>query len=234
MIPRKPAVLALVLCPAILVSSATASNLIVNGDFQTGNLSGWTSFVTSNGNLGSSPGLPAVSSFFVTTAASSDAAEFQVGQRFFTNLQDKQGGGISQSFDSPAGVYVFSANIAAYNANNLGNGSPGAFSLLVDGTTAASYDFATLGLIQSGQTLRTSLLGTLTLSAGTHNLQVLITRTALNSSSPPNITPFQYIDDISVSPVPEPGSVALLSVGSISGLYFFRVMPRRNRWQGQA
>src|SRR5512146_1121789 len=95
--------------------SATATNLIVNGDFESGGLSGWTIFTTPNGDLGSYAGLPQVSLFDVAgNGSSSTAAMFQVGEAvWIAPVHTDQGGGIFQSFNSPAGLYSFHASIAA-------------------------------------------------------------------------------------------------------------------------
>ena len=118
------------LCP---VGQANA-NLITNGDFQTGNFTGWTFFTTTNGTIGT----PAVVSFDVTGGGASLAAQFNAGEVAFTGLQE--GGGIEQTFLSGAGATTISADIAS-NLDSLNNGDFGTFSLLLDGITVDSHSF---------------------------------------------------------------------------------------------
>src|SRR5215469_11867190 len=70
------------------------SNLISNGNFATGDLTGWTPFVTANGTNGS--GLPVVVSFDTTGTGASNSAQFNVGEADFP-VGVQQGGGISQT-----------------------------------------------------------------------------------------------------------------------------------------
>src|SRR5579872_1663773 len=106
---------------AITVICATATicraQIIYNGDFETGDLSGWTTFSTPNGSLGPS-GLPAVTQFDVPGMGTlSDAAQFQVGEVAYNQAtgHTAQGGGIYQTFNVSAGQYIISADFAAYS-----------------------------------------------------------------------------------------------------------------------
>src|SRR5208337_5169701 len=123
---------AIAACSSIL---AFSQNLLSNGSFETGNLSGWTTFVTTNGNLGSAYGLPNVVSFDVAgTGTPVPAAQFQVGEVVF-NQQTLEGGGIDQSFNCAAGTYNISVQVAATNMLTLTNFQAGIFSLMMDGKT---------------------------------------------------------------------------------------------------
>jgi hypothetical protein len=63
------------------------SHLIINGDFGTGNFTGWTLTTTSaNGTFGPSPPFLQVTSFNVTGSGATNAAQFQVGEVIFTGV----------------------------------------------------------------------------------------------------------------------------------------------------
>jgi hypothetical protein len=177
-----------------------AQNLLLNGNFETGNLSDWTTFLTANGDLGAGSGLPNVVSFDVAgTGTATDAAQFMAGEATFDGIS--QGGGIYQSFSCSAGQYVVSADVAAYNPYHLANNFAGTFSILIDGNSMSS---TRLNLINTGQTLRGTLDTTLSLGEGSHVFTLEITRPALSGGSTYGLTPLEYVDDLSVVQVPEP------------------------------
>jgi hypothetical protein len=207
-------------------TSSLADSLLLNGDFETGNLSGWTTFVTPNGVLSPAwvPELPDVSLFDVSgTGTPSLAAKFQVGEAnyVYPNPHSFEGGGIFQTFESSGGPLTFSVNVAAYNPNNSpgsgANRAPGVFSLLVDGVTLDSRNLYDVngGDIQAQEIIRSSLSATTVLDAGTHELRLLITRDALANGYTWPATPYGYLDDIQVTPVPEPSTHALVALGTV-------------------
>ena len=51
-VATRPARLACWSALTLVVGSWAATNLVTNGDFQSGDLSGWTAFVTTNGTIG--------------------------------------------------------------------------------------------------------------------------------------------------------------------------------------
>jgi hypothetical protein len=64
--------------------------------------------------------------------------------------------------------------------------------VFVDGIEVATHDF---GFINGGSTERVSLTGTTTVTAGTHDIVINISRTFAQSSD----TPLQYIDNVVLS-----------------------------------
>jgi hypothetical protein len=201
----------------VLCSTASATSILVNGDFQTGTLTGWTVFTTPNGTNG--VGLPEVVPFDTSGTGASAAAHFNVGANIFDGTQ--QGGGLSQTVTvAIPGLYTFSANIASQDdANGQINSAAGLFSILIDGALATSVN---LGPFSSPlQILRGTLTGSTTLSAGQHTFAIEITRPFVSLSS---ATPDQYVDNLTlnvpVTPVvPEPTTWLLLGSGLL-GIVF--------------
>jgi hypothetical protein len=195
----------------LLMIPVPASAGLINGDFETGDLTGWTTFVTLHGGLGSEP--PAVVLFDTNgDGIASNAARFQVGQ-VSGNIgggAPQEGGGVLQSFVTGAGELLISVDIAAEGASNA---SAGLFSLLFDHVVVDTHDFGDIGL-SGGLTIERSTLSASTMvTAGSHEMEILMTRGAGIGG-----TPYQYLDDVIVSgsalsPVPEPSSITLLGVG---------------------
>src|ERR1017187_10567273 len=95
---------------ALALSVSAFGSIVFNGDFGTGDLTGWTVFTTANGSNGANP-LPDVVSFNTTGAGASNSAQFNVGEVSFTGIQ--AGGGLIQLVTLSAGEYNFFANIGA-------------------------------------------------------------------------------------------------------------------------
>ena len=187
-----------------LVPTANAA-IVTNGDFATGDFTGWTLFTTPNGSLGpSGSGLPAVTSFNVTGSGAQNAATFNVGEVVSNATQ--QGGGLTQTVTLPGGPISFSANIAVTAPLSF-NFEGGVFNVLLDGITEDTVDIGPIGL---GAVIRDTLSFTTTESTGAHALEILVTRPFINDS----ITPDQFITNIDIAAVvPEPASLALLAAG---------------------
>jgi hypothetical protein len=195
-------VLALAFAAAAFTAPAALAAVVSNGDFVTSDLTGWTTFTTANGALGD--GLPLVTPFDTTGAGASNAAEFNVGQAVFegSGNTDPQGGGISQSVTTGAGLFRISADTAAVNQNALSdNSSCGLFELMLDGSVVASHDY---GVCAPSATLRFTLAATgLALAAGSHEVRVRITRPFTSFAGSPFRpgSPLEYVDNVTLSPV---------------------------------
>ncbi|HEY5330981.1 MAG TPA: PEP-CTERM sorting domain-containing protein [Acidobacteriaceae bacterium] len=211
---RRRCVSAGLLAVACLLVKPALADTVTNGDFETGTLSGWTVFKTSDGSNGT--GLPSVVSFDTTGSGASDAAEFNVGE---VNFDGKpEGGGLSQTIAAPgSGLYTLMEDFAS--SDDVGdNSDAGTFSILIDGVTVATDS---LGFISSDQILRGSFNKTVTLTAGSHTFKTEITRVfqaGIGSTST------EYVDNISLTPqfpvsppsVPEPSSFVLLGSGLLA------------------
>jgi len=200
----------------VLLPLLANAAVITNGDFETGDLSGWTSFVTSNGVTS-----PRVSEFSVNGLTRTYAAQFQVGEDDFTSLPE--GGGISQMFNASQGVFNISAEIATLSPGEFPNGDAGAFSLILDGVVISTYNF---GFINPDEILRGKLNYSGMLTEGVHELVILVTRSYQAGSS----TPFQYVDNVQVQAaaeaIPEPATVALFAIGLFGVASFKRRFQR--------
>jgi len=129
-----------------------------------------------------------------------------------------EGGGLNQTFVLGApGVYSFFANIGSQDdADGQINGDAGTYSILIDGTTLASDDLG--GFLTVNQINLGTLSGLVSLSAGPHTLEVLITRDFTGGAT---ASPDEYVDNISLSAVPEPGTFGLVAL-AIFGVAFSR------------
>jgi hypothetical protein len=195
-----------------LASSPASANAIVNGNFQTGDLTGWSTYLYSGSStLGS--GLPAVVSFDTTGSGASLAAEFDVGNA--STCCATSGGGLTQTFTAAsAGVYEFHLDFASQNdATGQINGDPGTFSIIEDGNTIATQSPS--GFETQYEILRGNLDAFAFLTAGSHTIDVQVTR---NSAAGGVSTPTEFIDNVSVnaSAAPEPASAAFLAIGLLA------------------
>ncbi len=149
----------------VLLLSTTSKAMLVNGDFETGDLSGWTPYHTSiNGTIGT----PAVVLFDTNkNGSTSNAARFNVGR--VSGFGGNQGGGIKQSVSLEAGQYIFGALIAAVASQTVGNNDGGLFKMLLNGSQIDSHDF---GFISTANVKSSLLQSTETLTAGVYELGI--------------------------------------------------------------
>jgi PEP-CTERM motif len=193
--------LVLVALLAVFAAQAGATNLIQNGDFQSGDFSGWTIGTTSGGTWGQ--GFPVVTGW---PLGGMNAAEGEVGNVNVTGTQ--QGGTLSQIFTSGAGAATLSFDYAAMGDGVNQNADGGDFTLLLDGVVLNSID---VGTISPTQIINGVLSANANLTAGTHTLEIEVTRQYLSSFQD---TPYQYVTGVDVEgTVPEPGSLILMGSG---------------------
>jgi hypothetical protein len=171
----------------VAVASAVGANGIVNGDFETGSLSPWTTFTTANGTIGGGD----VASFDTTGTGASLAARFNVGEVVFSG--QNEGGGIYQNFSGAP--YTVSADVAAQAAPaHPGNADCGTFFLQLDGSTIASHAF---GTCPGSSVARWHFFVHVPNGvSGSHQLRILIERTF--TAGGPTSTPEEYVDNVRV------------------------------------
>ncbi len=187
---------------AVFAAQAGATNLIQNGSFQSGDFTDWTIGTTSGGTWGQ--GFPIVTGW--PLGGGLNAVEGEVGNVNPTGTQ--QGGTLTQTFTSGAGAATLSFMYAAMGDGTHTNADGGDFTLILDGTTLNSID---VGEITADQIISGTLSANATLTAGTHTLEIDVTRSFLTEFQN---TPYQYVTGVDVEgTVPEPGSLILMGSG---------------------
>jgi hypothetical protein len=204
------------LAGAIVLIAFSGTAQLINGNFATGDFTGWSLFNTPNGGTSVAQVVP----FDITgTGVPVNCAEFEVGETSggIGGGGLGQGAGIYQDVTLGSGPLDLSLDIAATSEGNNADG--GTFELLLNGATVASDP---LGGIGAGQTIRSSLNYSGSVSAGTY--QVAIEMLRGYGTEYPN-TPYQYLSNIELSgvPVPEPSSVAICGAGLLALLLFREV-----------
>lgn len=217
----------LLLLLPLLIARTTQAALLINGNFETGDFTGWTEFNTVGGGTPYGQEAGGTSVYQVTpfdTAGSgtpSYSAEFEVGEvsGVIGGGGLGQGAGIYQYVPLNVGQLNISVDIAATSSGN--NADAGTFELLLDGNVVASDP---LGGIGFNQTIRSTLDYSGTVSAGTHQIAIDIRRGY--GTEYPN-TPFEYLDNVNLSgtAVPEPSTACLLAMGG----FFFIHTTRKSR-----
>jgi len=202
---RKWVLLSIVLL-ALGLTSASASNLLVNDSFQSGDFTGWTLGTTANGDPGS--GFPIVTTW---PLGGSNAAKYEVGEVAFTGLFE--GATLSQNFSTPGGSTILSFLWSAQGDGIHTNSDGGMFELLLDGVVLAQYD---VGQIAADLTISSTLSDTLVVSPGTHTFEIQILR---RFATVPGNTPYQYVTAADVEgaapAVPEPSNLVLFGSGVV-------------------
>jgi len=186
-----------------------AHSAVINGDFSTGDFTGWTIFTDPNGTANGDPnsgGNPEVVLFDVSGGGSTLAAQFRVGQTEGTPIN--QGAGLFQSIETVPGELILSVDIALESFDN--NAQGGLFELSLNGSVVDSIDIQTVTV---GQIVRDSLTATVSVGAGSQELR-MSARRRFGAGS--DSTPAQYFDNVIASgsaiAIPEPSSAIALAV----------------------
>jgi len=171
---------------ALLFTERADANLLTNSAFQTGDLSGWTTYTTANGTIGSTPIAVELDN---TGLGSSRSVQFIVGQVVAVGALQR-GGGIFQNVFMPADDNLnFSMDIASAGTDVSGNADAGTVSLLFNGSSIAVHDF---GGIAMNAIERASFNVAIPVSAGNHEIRVEILRGFTTKDGTPRI----YLDNI--------------------------------------
>jgi sugar lactone lactonase YvrE len=202
---------------AMLLSSIdSAAVVLVNSDFETGNLSGWTSYTTNSDVMPtvdlfdtSHSGTP---SYCASFHAGNNQGNFSIG-----------GAGIFQDFFAPLqGNLTLGLDAAAYDPYLGPLGAAGVITVFFDHVAVASVDF---GSINGYETKYAHLTATIpSVAPGTHELRVQATKWGI----PVWYTAYQYVDNITVegTAVPEPSTWSLLALGAVALLGSLRLRRR--------
>lgn len=181
---------------------------LINGDFATGDLTGWTVFPNPDTGGINGPGLPDVVPFDTTGSGASNSARFQVGSG---------SGGITQDVELFGGLLNLSVDVAAENPATDPNGEGGIFELLLNGAVVDSF---ASGLIFGGAIERDTLTFSVSVGAGSNSIGLRITRPFINFAD----SPLQYATNFAISgpatqpntSVPEPDlGMALLTLAGL-------------------
>jgi hypothetical protein len=217
----KPSCLKCLLAALLLAKAATTHAQLVNGNFATGDLTGWTLYDTQGiGPIGfpsyGGTALAGVVQFDTAgTGMPANSAQFMVGEVAGGEVGGGglgQGIGFYQYVPLSAGVLSISANIASQCSSE--DGDYGTFLLLINGNVVDSVAF---GGVSEGTTLRSTLDFAQTITGGTDQVGIEIRRGG--GFEYPD-SPFEYVSDIqlSVTPVPEPSTTALCVTALLVGL----------------
>ena len=185
----------------LMLSVSTRAGLI-NGDFETGDLTGWTTFNTPNGGTALSDVV-----LFDTAGTGTPSYSYQmrVGEVSGTIGTGGvgEGAGIEQSVFLNAGTLNISVDIATTTTSLNADG--GTFELLLNGTVVDSYSFGAIDVPVERSTLNFSGI----VPSGMFVIGAVDARRGFGIGSPD--TPIQYIDnvDLTGTSVPEPSTVAL-------------------------
>jgi hypothetical protein len=186
--------------------SQAAAPVLVNGDFEAGASTAWSISTTANGRLG----VPAVVPVAAVGGISGQALRVNAGALEFDTAMALQGGDITQSFMlADGGAYHLSADIGVMGQWGL-NSEAGRFSLWLDGQLVADHAF---GDIDEGEFQFASLSHVGVLSAGAHSVAVQVSRAYVGDDSQ---TPFQFIDNVAITAVPEPSRLVLGLFGLVA------------------
>ncbi len=171
-------------------------------DFESGTLSDWRVFSTSNGTLGGK-GFPTISQCDLgNPGPTSYCLQVQVGQLHFAPAHAvQQGGGISLTTMTIAGLIQLSARVGAtyHSPDYKRNLNGGLFEWVVDDQVIADLD---VGPMEDGVTVQHHFIGTVPVAAGRHTIQLRVTRPFQSGAGKPS--PVQFIDDVVVELLSEP------------------------------
>jgi len=185
-----------------LLSPITASAQLHNGDFSTGDFTGWTLFDTANGGIGN----PAVVPFDTAgTGTLSNSAQFEVGQISgqIGGGTNPGGGGIFQNVTLGSGILNISLNAATQAGGGI-NADDGTFELILDGDVVDTWASGpNPGNVN--QIFRSTLSYSGEINAGVHEVEIEMVRGYGTESGD---TPYQYIDNVALEVIPEPSAYA--------------------------
>lgn len=211
------------------MAGTARAQILINGNFETGDFTGWTEFNTVGGSTPYGQEAGGTSVYQVVqfdtagTGTPSYAAEFEVGEvsGVIGGGGLGQGAGIYQDVTLNAGTLNISLDIAATSPAN--SADAGTFQLLLDGNVVASED---LGGIDVGQVIRSTLDYSGNITSGTHQIAIDM---RIGYGTEYGDTPFQYLDNVTLSgtAVPEPNAALLFALGGFIVIPIRAIAKRR-------
>lgn len=193
------------LAAALLMSTtASAANVLVNGDFETGDLTGWSPSIMSNGAYAAGP---SVVPYDVSGAGVSNAGYMIAGQHTYEPGEYiGSGGGFEQEVNLAAGMHTFSVDVALFNPSDTYANAAGDRFFVGLGNLVLGEVYAPA--LQPLETWRATLQFDFMAVGGNNILYLAMQRPYLPWTA-------QYFDNavLEVSAVPEPSAWVMMILG---------------------
>jgi hypothetical protein len=202
---RATTFLAVLTLMLVVISAEATANLLTNGDFEMGDLTGWTWTPTQYSEATMNP---TVVTFETTIGQPSLCFRVNPGtDELHHGIGQEEGGILSQTINLAKGTeYAVSVGAAAMQNLHAENFDAGRIRLYIEGSLLWDWN---IDDIDAYVTIRNSYSGTYVPAfTGLHDFELLFTRTYRNYSP----VLYHYMDNASV--IPEPTTVLLLALGS--------------------
>jgi hypothetical protein len=176
-----------IICMIVVILNITfVEGSVINGDFQTGDLTGWdwTPTTFSEPNM-----RPMVDNYIFKVNPGTDINHFAINQ--------EEGGILSQSINLYAGIeYKVSIDTVSISIQSVTQAHGGSIYLYIDDDL--QWKWNVLDVIGQGSVISNSYEGVYSSEySGQHDLKIYFMRTYRNSDNSPIV--YHYLDDVSVT-----------------------------------